>query len=851
MPVLRFLSARYWRRRWGRGAVPAAGVALGVGLMISVGLINQTIVRTYVDLTEALAGRADLEVRALSEQGLDPVWLQRVQLLDGVVDAVPLLERQSFLFHESQRTSLRVRGIDPATDASVRPLELLAGRPLAPEDDTTILLAAPLAESLRIRVGDAVELLTPEGFVAFRVVGTFAGLDPLNAPQSRVAIVPIRALQASYLGTDAIGQIDVLLSEDADPEQIESTLAALTASTGFVQRPLEHAEQVAELTEGVRFMLLLASIISLVASAFLIATNVTAALDERRRDLAVVRTLGVSRSRLQRWLLLEVLTFSTIGGSAGVGLGIGSAGLLARTVSGTLLAPFQSDVGIPQVTLSVLAAGFGLGLLISLLAAYPSIRRVSGGTVMASFPNPSGGHELVVMGSLRHYRWWPLAGLGGSVVAGLLMHLLFAPTRIWSVVSVTVVLIALLGVAAYLPGFLAGLGSTLRGLASSPLWLRLAADSLRQHRRRTGAVAASLMITLSILVAVFGMVRSYRSSVGAWVDDMFGWDLTVSSSPQGLRVAVPLDASVEAEIEDIPGVVLASPERYVLVGLGTSAVNLYAFDMADFSRMRRFESVSGIPSDDLPRALRAHRRVAISSTLAPKYGLDAGDVVELQTPRGTIPYQVAAVVEDPGAAAEAVYIDRLVYMRDWGDGAVDSFALLLESEADPEAVAASLKETFADRYPLQVVSAATFKADVSRMVTETFGLSQGLVLVAVLMALFGLLNAGMIGVWQLRRQLAILRALGAPLRLLSRALLAEAWLTSVSGGVIGLVMGTLLSSVLLRSLQLTSSLVVTWSWPFGGYALVAFVALLASLAAGYLPSKAAERTQLAEALRRE
>jgi putative ABC transport system permease protein len=825
------------------------GVALGVALIVSVGLINNSILGSYDTLIEALAGRAQLEVRSLNPQGLDEEWLERIRRNGGVQAAAPLLERRSFLFAGERKVPLLLRGIDPEVDSAIRPLSLRSGRALEPLDESAILLAVPLARSLAVDAGDLVELLTPDGFVSYRVVGTFAGLDPLNAPQSRVAVLPLVALQRDFLqGERRVSQVDVVVADDYAVGRIQSGLAALVNGVGFVQEPREQAEQVTELTRNIRFMLLLASAMSLLAAAYLIANNVLATVSERRLDLATLRVLGVSRGRVRRWLLAEVLLLSGLGSVVGVGAGVAASSALARAVSGRLLAPAFPEVGPTTLSPSVLLFGLLIGISLALVAAFPSVYRIARGPVADGL-----AAQRVTATDLqreaRRYRRSLFVALIGCGVIGFALQLSYVPTRAWSVLSLLLVLAVLLAAAAFLPSLISGLGAGLRTWGGSPLWLRLAADSLRQHRRRTGAVAASLMITLAILVGVFGMATSYRESVADWVDGMIGWDLMVSSSLDGLRSAVPLDEGVGSELEQLTGIDLASPERVVTVGYGSSAVSLYAFEMAEFRRMRSFTTLSGLDGEALPAALAGQRRVAISAGLAPMLGLAVGDTLRLDTARGTVPFEVVAVVEDPGAASSAVYLDRSVYVSDWSDTSVDSFALLLSEGADADAVSARLQAHFRERYPLQVVSALTFKRDINAMVIETFGLSQGMVLISVLVALFGLMNAGMIAVWQLRHQLAVMRALGAPGTLLSRTLLAEAWLTGALGGLFGLVLGTLLSTVLLRSVQATSSLTVAWSWPFGSYLVVAGVALLGSLIAASLPARAAERTSLAEALR--
>lgn len=845
MSQLLFLSARYWRRRAGRGAVTVFGVALGVALLVAVGLINDSILRGYERLAEALAGRAHLEVRALHPQGMDVEWLERVREGAGVEAAVPVLERRSFLFYEERRVPLRVRGVDPARDRLVRPVDLDAGRPLQEDDAAVLLLASPLATALGAQVGDTVELLTPEGFAPFRIVGTFGGPLPLDAPQSRIAVAPLASLQASYQGgAPTVSQIDVVLAPAADPVAAAERLADLVRGVGFVQRPLEDAARVAELTRGVRFTLLLASVMSLVAAAYLIANNALAAVAERQRELATLRALGLRRRTVVAWLMAEVLALASLGGLLGVLLGSVAAVTLTGVVSGRLVLPFRLAVGAQAPALPVLAAGFAVGVAAALLAAFPAVRWISRRDLASAL---GGRRDLLLAapeGPARTPRWLLPVGLGSSLAGGALLQLL-APSLAWGALGVFLVLVTLLGVAAYLPVLMATLGQSLHTLPSSPLWLRLAADSLRRHRRRTGAVAASLMITLAILVGVFGAVRSYRQGVAAWVDGMFGWDLRVSSAAQGLRAGVPLAEDLGPALETVPGVRNAMAERVVLAALGSRAVTLHAWDP------RRLDGLALEGGDGAPlrASLEGRSRVAVTSELARARGLRTGSVVELGAPGGPLLFEVAAVVRDRAEVGGAVYLDRAVYAEGWRDRTVDSFAVRLEPDADPATVAGAIERTFARRYPLQVDSAATFKEEVDRMVRETFGLSQGLVLTAVLVALFGLMNAGALGAWQMRSQMAVLRALGAPTGLLSRALLAEAWLTGAIGGLVGAVMGTLLSGVLLRAVQEASTLAIAWTWPHGAYLVAAAVALVGSLAVAWLPSRQAGRGSLAEGLR--
>ena len=852
MGIAAFLSLRYWRRRRLRAGATLIGVALGVALMVSVGLINDSILRTYEGLSRTLAGRAHLELRALLPAGIDERWLDVVRSQKGVAAVAPVLEQRSFLLAGTRQVPVRLRGIDPAADDAVRPQQIVAGRGLRTGDMTAMVVAQSLALALDVRVGATVDLLTPAGLASFHVVGVSTGLDPLSSPQSRVALVGLGALQGAYLeGQARVSEIDVVAQDAASVAGLERELESLLGGVAFVARPREEARDLAAVTDGLRFMLLLAGLMALVAAAYLIANNVAAAVDDRRRDLAVVRALGMGRAQVRAWLMGETLVLATGGSLLGAGAGVVAAWILARTLPGQLVTPYGVPLPRPGADPVVLLAGLGAGLLIALVAAYPSVRSSSRDTVSVALATAGSGAR----GGEAHdgglQRWLLPLGLAAAAVAAAWVKPAFAPAHAWSLLSVALVLTLLVMAASGLPMLMWGVSASIRRVGATPLWLRLAADSVRRNRRRTSSVAASLMITLTILVGVFGMARSYRTSVGAWVDSMVGWDLMVSAGSHGGAPSPPLSPALRYELETIPGVALASPERFANVRYGNRALPLYAYRFRERPRIRRFTTVDGASGDALASELAGGRAVAVSASLAPQLGLSVGDDLALRGADGEIRYRVAAVVQDPGAASGAVYMDRDVYVRDWDDRAVDDFALLLTPGADASAVARRVQDRFRGRFVFDVVSAAMFREQILGTVGATFALSQGLIVVAVLVAIFGLLNAALIGAWQLRHQLAVLRALGAPNALLARTLIAEAWLTGAAGGATGLVLGTLLSVALLRGLQASGAPVLAWRWPVPSYVAVALLLGCASVAAGAAAARAVGRGRAGESLRPE
>lgn len=452
--------------------------------------------------------------------------------------------------------------------------------------------------------------------------------------------------------------------------------------------------------------------------------------------------------------------------------------------------------------------------------------------------------------------WWSQEGnkVGDGTVQAVLVMLF--------VLLLTVVLIR------SLPQLLGGLSAGVRNMTAAPLWLRLATDSLRRHGRRTGATAASLSITLASLVGVYGAADSYRHSLEGWLDAAVTWDLLVSTGSRDGGASQPLPSAALAELAEVGGVVGVLPERTVTVSAGGRSVELVAYDAGAARPSRRLTSVATLPgiaatdravpaagSRSLGAALAQDDAIAIAPGLAARLAVGIGDDLTLTTPSGTRSFEVVALVEDRAARAPGAYLDLAVYAAAFDDDKIDDVGILLAATTDPTGVIPELVEALqhalGQRYPVQVVSAAAFRQEVIEGVTATFAVVRTLVLLAVLVALAGLLNAVLIGYWQFRQQFGLLRALGAPAVMLVRTLATEALVMTTAGAASGVLLGTLLSVALLRGLEPAMGPLLTWSPPLDAYLTVALLLLLAGLLGGPLLLGRARATPVAAAMRGE
>lgn len=373
---LGFLVARYWQRRWGRAVMMLLGALVGVALLVAVLLVNDTVVSTYSAWSRSVAGSSQLEITALTAPGLMQDWVQVIRGRPGVAEAGAVVEQRSHLFRAEQMVEVNVRGVEPAVDQRLRPSVLLTGRFLAASDRDVTVLSESAADALSVNLGSVVELLTPDGLLALTVVGVYrpGGLGAWL--RERVALVTVSGAQAAFLsGREVVTRVDVALaggSQFNGPDEaaaLQADLGSLLAGVAQVRRVDRAARELTAASRGLRMLLLLVGVLTLVAAGGLITSNGLALLAERSADANTLSALGVSRRRLRLWQGAEVGVLLVAGAVPGVLLGHLAAGGLMSQLPGTFLAPYAVPLGPARANLTELFPETVLAACAALLLA--------------------------------------------------------------------------------------------------------------------------------------------------------------------------------------------------------------------------------------------------------------------------------------------------------------------------------------------------------------------------------------------------------------------------------------------------------------------------------------------------
>jgi putative ABC transport system permease protein len=181
----------------------------------------------------------------------------------------------------------------------------------------------------------------------------------------------------------------------------------------------------------------------------------------------------------------------------------------------------------------------------------------------------------------------------------------------------------------------------------------------------------------------------------------------------------------------------------------------------------------------------------VSDNLAQLQGLSLGETIELHAPYGMLQLPIVGVVIDYSDQQGAVIMDRALFKRFWKDDSVNAYRVYVDRSSNVLSVRQHILDTYAGRRQVFALTNAELKAYVSRIAGQFLSLSSAQVAVSVLIAILGIVNTLTVSIADRRRELGVLRAVGALRAQIRRTI----WIEAASVAAVGLVLGLALGAV--------------------------------------------------------
>jgi putative ABC transport system permease protein len=774
--IWRILLLAQIREQPTRFLVTVLALALGVALGSSVYLVNASALNEFGLATKRLVGEADIVVRGPREGFPEQVFVDLARTA-SVSALSPVLELEVAL--SGRNETLKVLGLDPFRAAVLQPAiigDIGEGvfqlfRPDA------IYLSSAAAQQLNLRRGDLLQVTVGSSSKSLRVTGILTD----GAYPQPLGLMDIASAQWTLNAVGRLNRIDLRLAPGTDVESFRRHLGTTLPAGVLAIAPQVERDRAVTVTKAYRVNLNMLALVALFTGAFLVFSTQSLSVLRRRRSLALLRALGVTRNQLRNALVGEGLTVGVLGSMLGVFLGMLIAAAILKFLSadlgnGQLRAAEASLHAAPLQLLAFLAIGIfvaGIGAWVPArnAAHQPPARALKGGdgdyTVVAR-TSWRAGVALLLLGSAL--AWLPpLAGLpvfGYAAIAALLLGaVLLVPT------------------------------ATMKGLGLAPRTRRIVLDTaISQLRENVGLSAlslASIIVSFSLMVAMAIMIYSFRISFDHWLGKLLPADMQLRE-PFGNDTAF-WSKDDQVRLAGAPGVARAEfrRTRQVLLGPERAAVTLISRGVNDSDTAAQLPLIRSTPAPEDKSA-----PAWISEALQDLYGYKMGDALEIPLAGRIQKFNVAGIWRDYARLSGSIVISKRAYTAATGDESANEGSVWLNTGADAGTVERMLRRVVGNGDALDITTSTALHEQSLQIFDRAFAITYALEIIAVIIGLTGVSFAASSTALARRAEFGMLRHIGMLRRQIIAMLADEGILTSAFGVVYGLALGMALSLVL-------------------------------------------------------
>ncbi|MHC3461955.1 ABC transporter permease [Streptomyces flavovirens] len=835
-------SVRNFLAHKGRMALSAVAVLLSVAFVCGTLVFTDTMNTTFDKLFAATSADVTVSPKAAEAAGdmpesgrpesLPASVLAEVEKADGVKDAEGGVSSMSVTVVDRNDENMGSETGAPTiagnwTRNELRSMEIASGH--APRGPTEVMVDADTAEKHHLKIGDELRTIAATGDITAKISGIAA--FTVTNPGAAVVFFDTATAQQKLLGApDVFTHVNVTARPGVDDTRLKQNVAAALGDAGAyklrTQKEAADADKdsMGSFLDVMKYAMLGFAGIAFLVGIFLIVNTFSMLVAQRTREIGLMRAIGSSRKQVNRSVLVEAVLLGVVGSALGVAAGIGLAVGLMKAMGAVGMELSTNDLTVAWTTP---VTGLVLGIVVTVLAAYIPARRAGKVSPMAALRD-AGTPADAKSGRVRAALGLVLTGAGA---AGL-----WATTRVDEASEGSLYLG--LGVLLTLIGFIVIgpllAGAVVRALGAVVLRLfgpvgRLAERNALRNPRRTGATGAALMVGLALVACLSVVGSSMVASATDELDKSVGTDFIVQSNAGQLVVPQAADA-----VEKVPG--LERVTHYKVLGAkltnpdgSTEDEYVTAADPTYPKDLRR-ETVDG----DLAKAY-GERAMSVGSDYAALHKIEVGDEITVAFKAGgTAKLTVAAITSDDTSVDQGAMYTSIATAGTYvpGDRMPDDMIMFATAEDGKEKEAyAALKTALAPYPQYKVQNQADFKQDLKDQVGQLLNIVYGLLALAIVVAVLGVVNTLALSVVERTREIGLMRAIGLSRRQLRRMIRLESVVIALFGALLGLGlgMGWGTSAQKLLALEGLGVLEIPWPTILTVFVASAFVGLFAAL----------------------
>lgn len=828
----------------------SSAVVIGVGFVVGAFVVTDTLRGSIGQLFDEVNATIDVQVRARTDlegsggtvsRGRVPVDLvEIVRDVEGVSAADGSIGGYAQLLTKVgapvTSTGAPFLGVSWGESDALSPVTLDVGR--GPQAPGEVAIDADQAREFNFSVGDRTDVLLTDGRQPVEIVGIFTFGDSNSLLGARLVAFDTRTALDVLGGDTGFDTIDIAgdgtVTDDELAARIVGAIPGEYEAVPVTTVVDESMAQVDGFIGVFRTALLVFAGIALFVSAFSINNTFSIILGQRVRELAMLRALGATGGQVVASVVIEAVLVGALASAVGVVVGLGIASLLRAVLSaGGLGLPPGSLVLAPR---TFLVAGF-VGVVITTVASLAPARRAGKLSPMVALRNGAGqdrdrSGRRALVGSSVTAIGFASAAAGLFAAEGGLTVLALAGGGVLAIfVGVSLLTPLVAGPVARLIG---AVPARLGGTAS-----RLARANAARDPFRTARTAAALMIGLALVTTAFVVGSSFKESFSASIEQAVTADYIVTE-PTFMGFSPTVVERLE-ELDEVGAVTAVRFDRFVFEG---SERDLVAIDPTTAGELIDVDVRAG-SLDQLDDS-----SIFVHEDPARDLGLSVGDTVSVTFATGGAQELTVAGIHGDATWAGNYFVSLDTMRRWYPANTLDVVAFFKAADGvDPAGIRRAVNDALDDYPQLVLEDRAEFNASQREQVDALLLAVNGLLGLALFIALAGIANTLALSVVERTREIGLLRAVGMTRSQTRRMVTIESGIIAVFGALLGVGLGLVFGWAAASAMP--ESVVTTIVVPVSVLVVVVVQASVLGVIAGLLPARRAAKLDVLHAIASE
>jgi len=839
------LALRSIAARWGRLVLTSLAIVASTAFLSGTFVFKDTISRTFDALFANVYDRVDAYVQSSNSvenlfglenrDRLPADIVAEVKAIPGVADAQASVTGDAVVIGKNgepiERPTAPTNGAT-VNEGALSVWKVQAGR--LPVGGDEMALDVLTADDGGYVLGDRVKVNSDNGKREFALVG-IVEYDNIISPGNATWALFDAPTASEFIAK--AGFIDaVLVKGDGSVPATELVTRLRNALNPDVAETLTSAEitkqaqtEVQKTLSFLTVFLAMFSFIALGVGMFVIYNVFSITAAQRQRENALLRALGASRRQVTWTMLLEAAAVGLVGSLLGLVGGMALASGIKALLSAL-------DYDIPARGLAVETPTIVITLVAGLVA---SLVAALGPAIGAGRVPPVAAMTDAVLERVRNPRRRIVAAAVSALVgAAAIVVVMNGGDAILLALGVVALFAALLlmgpVLARPIARFIGAPVQRVRGITGT-----MARGNVQRNPRRTARTAAPVLIGVALVTGASVFAASIKEQIQTAVGESFIGDYVINSTKGG---AVSFGQEFVDQLNGIPEVGVAT-------GLGFARGVADAEGKPAFGAVVDPATVKGLIDITFTGGsidALTTEGVLISEGEAKRRGLDLGEVLALRVDGVVLPLRVEGIFQTTQLIRTARIYDRDTF-KNTSITTPAGFVSLTRAPGVDDAQFRAVVGKAASDYGIGTLQdKQQFINSRADLVDRSLAFIYGLLLLSIVIAAFGIVITLLLAVYERRREIGLLRAVGMTRAQVRTTVRWESVITSVYGAFVGVLMGLVLGYVVIASLR--DQGLTAYSVPVTSIVWIMVLAFVAGVAAAVIPAWRATRLNVLRAI---